>query len=168
MPGKHINKTQVDLYLASREQMTQVKAAALAHISVSSARRIDNGSWHPSPPKGDRRKKWLPLWRNVCVPYMVANPHTAAHELVQFVASLNEYETTPALRRALQRRVKKWKGMNNIATVSLERTFHILRAAHQGVLIVSELSDVAKSHGSIIDPAWVILKSIVSRSSLAG
>ncbi|WP_262270467.1 IS630 family transposase [Microvirga yunnanensis] len=149
MAGKHINRSQVDLYLASREQMTQVKAAALAHISVSSARRIDNGSWHPSPPKGDRRKKWLPLWHNVCVPYMVANPHTAAHELVQFVASLNEYETTPALRRALQRRVKKWKGMNNIATVSLERTFHILRAAHQGVLIVSELSDVAKSHRSI-------------------
>lgn len=149
MPGKHINRTQVNLYIASKGQMTQVQAAALARISLSTASRIDNGSWHPPQPKGDRRKKWLPLWHSVCQPYMVANPNTSAHELVQFVAALNDYEATPALKQALQRRVKKWKGTNNIPAVSLERTFHILRAAHQGVLPVSELSDGAKSHGSI-------------------
>ena len=148
MTGKHINRSQVDLYLASREQMTQVKAAALAHISVSSAHRIDNGSWHPSPPKGDRRKKWLPLWHNVCVPHMAANPYTSAHELTRFVVSVNEYGATPALRRALQRRVKKWRG-TNVSAVLLERTFDILRAAHQGVLPVSDLSDGAKGNGSI-------------------
>ena len=86
--------------------------------------------------------------------HVVANPHTSAHELVQFVASLNEYKVTPALKQALQRKVKKWKGSNDVSTVSLmspEQTFHILRAAHQGVLPVSELSDRAKSHGSIND-----------------
>ena len=117
MTGKHINRSQIDLYLASRERMTQVQAATLAGISVSTADRIDHGSWHPSQPRGDRRKNGSPLWHNVCVPYMAANPHTSAHELVQFVASLNEYAATPALRRALQRRVKKWKGTNNVSTL---------------------------------------------------
>jgi transposase len=149
MPGKHINKSQIDLYLTSRERMTQVQAATLVGISVSSADRIDHGAWHPPRPRGDRRKVWFALWNNVCLPYMAANPHTSAHELVQFVASLKEYAVTPALRQALQRKVKKWKGSKDVSTVSLEQTFHILRAAHQGVLPVSELSDGAKSHGSI-------------------
>ena len=79
MPGKHISPIKVALYHAARQQMMQVtQAATLACISVSTASRIDKGSWHQSQTRGDRRKKWLSLWHHICLPHMVANPQTSA------------------------------------------------------------------------------------------
>ena len=57
MPGKHINRQQVEFYMnARRQQSTQAVSALKAGISERSGRRIEQGQWQAN----SKQRDWLP------------------------------------------------------------------------------------------------------------
>ena len=70
MSGTHITEKQVRLYMKFRKDFTQEVAASKANISVSSARRIENGRHQPKKAHRHWRTRPDPLeavWESIVV-----------------------------------------------------------------------------------------------------
>jgi len=114
MPGKSINQQQVNLYMSYRKnpKHSQVKAAAKAGFSESTARRIDKGEHQTNPKIRQYRTRKDPfngLFEEYLVPLLEENP---ALQPITLLEVLDEKSSTPfdhSHLRTLQRRVKKWR-----------------------------------------------------------
>ena len=87
MPGKHITKQQVHLYMKKRnEGLAQITSAAKAAMSERSGRRIESGQLQPKKNacKGSSRKDPLAMvWELELIPRLEAEPQLAPITLLE-------------------------------------------------------------------------------------
>lgn len=127
MPGKHITKQQVKLYMKNKEnnQSTQEANAAKASISTRSARTIDHGKHYTQCPKKQRSYKTRKspideVWRTELLPMLEDNPRLQPGTLfIHLERTYKDAEDNPIYSRSclrtLQRNVAHWQAMHGPA-----------------------------------------------------
>lgn len=140
MPGKHITRQQVELYMKQRQRgKTQITAAVKAGISERSARTLDKGKhcinaslprhWRTRPDPFDKR------WEAELIPMLTQEPQLQAITLLEYLQLQYPEEYPDKLLRTLQRRVKHWK-----ATQGANKEVMFMQAHEPGRLGLSDFT----------------------------
>ena len=122
MSGNHITEKQVRLYMKFRKDFTQEVAASKADISVSSARRIENGRHQPNQAKRQWRTRPDPLeavWESVVVPILQQDEFITPVGVFDHLCESHSDDFPTTARRTLERRIKKWRQLHGGAKLSL-------------------------------------------------
>ncbi len=114
MPGKKINRHQVNLYMKTRnDSKTQRTASAIAGISVRSGRRIDKGQLQAdSRAKRHWRTREDPfaeVWETELKKKLEKEPDLSATILFEVLQERDPDLYPDSKKRTLQRRVQLWK-----------------------------------------------------------
>lgn len=117
MPGRHVNDQQVRLYMTARMTRPQTTAAALAGISVATARRIERDPRPPSSRKAvrDYRTRSDPLegiWDEDVVPMLEAAPALRPITILHELAKRHPERIDHGIRRTLERRIRTWRAVH--------------------------------------------------------
>lgn len=115
MSGNHITEKQVRLYMKFRKDFTQEVAASKADISVSSARRIENGRHQPNQAKRQWRTRPDPLeavWESVVVPILQQDEFITPVGVFDHLCESHSDDFPTTARRTLERRIKKWRQLH--------------------------------------------------------
>jgi len=115
MPGTHITKTQVGLYMKLRKDgAEQVTSAAKTGISERSGRRIEKGKLQSCAGKIRGRTRPDPLkeaWETYLEPKLMESPTLLPITLLEDLQSHFPGQYPDSIHRTLQRRVKQWKAL---------------------------------------------------------
>lgn len=115
MPGKKINRIQIELYMKYRkEKRTQKVSAAKAGFSERSSRNIAQRDFQPAKAKRNWLTKKDPfetVWDKELVPMLEKHPSLQAKTLLEDLQQRYPDAYPDKLLRTLQRRVKKWKAL---------------------------------------------------------
>ncbi|MEE8289669.1 MAG: IS21 family transposase [Nitrosomonadaceae bacterium] len=115
MPGKRINRQQVEFYMTERRQnTTQVVSAKKAGISERSGRRIEQGQCLAQSKQRHWRTRPDPLdkvWENELAPMLTVSPGLSGITLLEYLQDKYPGEHPDQLLRTLQRRVKQWRAL---------------------------------------------------------
>ena len=116
MPGRRINRQQVELYMKERRQnTTQVVSAIKSGISERSGRRIEQGQWSVDSNPRHWRTRPDPLskvWSNELVPLLEISPALSGLTLLEYLQDKYPGDYPDKLLRTLQRRVKQWRALS--------------------------------------------------------
>jgi hypothetical protein len=117
MPGKHITKQQVRLYMTHRKQgETQIVASAKAGMSARTGRRIDVGEVRVEESKQrhwrTRKDPFAEVWDSEVVPLLERQSALNATTLFEDLQERHPGAYPNARRRTFQRRVKAWKALH--------------------------------------------------------
>lgn len=117
MPGKHITKQQIRLYMNNKNAgRSQQVSAAKSGISVRSARRIDTGQLCCGPKKrrkGRTRKDPLEaVWESDLVPLLQRAPDLQPITLFEWLMEHYPGQYDGSIKRTLQRRVQQYKALH--------------------------------------------------------
>jgi len=144
MPGRRINRQQVEFYMKERRQnATQVVSALKTGISERSGRRIEQGQC----PNQSKQRHWRtrpdPLdnvWETELVPMLEVSPGLSGITLLEYRQDKYPGEHPDQLLRTLQRRVKQWRVL---AGPKKEVMFRQSRApGQQGLSDFTQLKDI--------------------------
>jgi hypothetical protein len=116
--GNHITEKQVRLYMKFRKDFTQEVAASKVDISVSSARRIENGRHQPNQAKRQWRTRSDPLeavWESVVVPILQQDELITPVGVFDHLCESHSDDFPTTARRTLERRIKKWRQLHGSA-----------------------------------------------------
>jgi len=115
MPGKHITKQQVHLYMKKRnEGLAQTTSAAKAALSERSGRRIEKGQLQPknnARKESSRKDPLASVWESELIPRLEAEPQLTPITLLELLQKDYPEEYSDKVLRTLQRRVKSWKAL---------------------------------------------------------
>lgn len=130
MPGKHLSKRQVNLYMSNRKQAnhTQIISAAKAGISERSARRIDSGKHQTTQgPRAYKTRKdpLMGLFETLLVPLLKANPQLQPITLLEVLQEHDSSNFDCSHLRTLQRRTKRWRAKHGPDQEVIFRQEHI-------------------------------------------
>jgi hypothetical protein len=112
MPGKHITKKQVEIYMQSRKYgFIQKIASAKAGISERSGRAIEHGKRKPYRMRNWRTRPdpFSGIFETELMPLLVTTPDLSPITLLEYLQEQYPNKYPDYLLRTLQRRVKKWK-----------------------------------------------------------
>lgn len=117
MTGKHINKSQIKLFMELRNQQnTQVLAAAKTGISLRSAQRLEANLESPlksiAHNKHNLKDPFKDIWESILVPLLEKNPKLQAITLLRYAQDFDPEKYPDNLLRTLQRRVQHWKAIH--------------------------------------------------------
>ncbi len=116
MPGKHITKQQIRLYMNNKNKgQLQQTSAAKAGISVRSAHRIDRGKTGSQAKTRSGRTRKDPLvsvWESELVPLLQQVPGLLPMTLFEWLTDKYPGQYSASIKRTLQRRVKQYKALN--------------------------------------------------------
>jgi hypothetical protein len=144
--------------------MTQVMAAKIAQVSLSTANRIDNELCDPSKAKtrATTQTQLSFFWDQYCVPVLEKNPTLSAVQLHKLLSSQYPEQIQSKHLRSVQRRVRQSRlslpardGQDRTSASlndeqdDMTSTHRFLRFAHQGILRISDLPESAQTHESI-------------------
>jgi len=113
--GTHITEKQVRLYMKFRKDFTQEVAASKANISVSSARRIENGRHQPNKAHRHWRTRPDPLeaiWESIVVPLLEQDHLITPVGVFDYLCESHSDQFPTSARRTLERRIKKWRQLH--------------------------------------------------------
>ncbi|MDB5737782.1 MAG: family transposase [Sphingomonas bacterium] len=141
MPGRHINDQQVRLFMTLRIDHTQQTAAAIAGISVASARRLGK---HPQTIKATRalrsyRTRSDPLvgiWDEEILPMLQASPGLRPVTIYEELCRRLPDRVDQALRRTIERRIREWRALHGA-----ERSVIFPQAQVPGRMGLSDFTD---------------------------
>ena len=122
---------------------------------------------HSAAPSHCRRRKddlLIGIWDSEVLPMLKAVPRLRPIVVLREICDRHP-EIKLGVRRTVERRVRRWRALNDPArkfNISADRrlltdkrlvlnTFKVLRLAHQGKLQISDLPAYARAHGSISD-----------------
>jgi len=115
MPGRRINRQQVEFYMKERrENTTQVVSAMKAGISERSGRRIEQGQCPTQSKQRHWRTRPDPLdkvWANELAPMLEVSPGLSGITLLEYLQDKYPGEYPDQMLRTLQRRVKQWRAL---------------------------------------------------------
>jgi transposase InsO family protein len=115
MPGRHINDTQVRLFMKLRLKQSVAAAAVQAAISVASAYRIDADPRLPTQkqaPRGRRRPDPLiDVFDAEVVPMLQSAPELRPIAVFEELARRHP-ELPSGVRRTLERRIRAWRAQH--------------------------------------------------------
>lgn len=115
MPGKHITRRQVGLYMKNRlEGLEQTTSAAKSGMSERTGRRIECGQHQlrKSHRRESRRKDPLEeVWEQDLKPKLEEEPLLTPMTLLEILQKEHPEEYPDNVLRTLQRRVKEWKAL---------------------------------------------------------
>jgi len=115
MPGKHITKQQVNLYMNRRlEGAGQVISAARSGMSERTGRRIEKGDHQRNHKKRSGRTRKDPLeavWESELRPKLEAEPLLTPMTLLEVLQKAHPRLYPDTILRTLQRRIKEWKAL---------------------------------------------------------
>ncbi|RQQ66767.1 IS21 family transposase [Burkholderia stagnalis] len=115
MSGTHITDQQVRLFMNKRKHHTQEVAAAMAGMSVRTARRFEHGAHLPSqkPPRTWRTRPDLfaDVWDSEVVPLLRHVPRLKAVTLLAKLQEAHPDRFPDSMRRTLERRVNQWRAI---------------------------------------------------------
>ncbi|RQQ41739.1 IS21 family transposase, partial [Burkholderia stagnalis] len=113
MSGTHITDQQVRLFMNKRKHHTQEVAAAMAGMSVRTARRFEHGAHLPSqtPPRTWRTRPdpFADVWDSEVVPLLRHAPRLKAVTLLARLQEAHPDRFPDSMRRTLERRVNQWR-----------------------------------------------------------
>ena len=118
MSGNHITEKQVRLYMKFRKDFTQEVAASKAGISISSARRIENGRHQPNKSHRHWRTRPDPLeavWDSIVVPALEQDDLITPVGVFDYLCESHSDKFPTSARRTLERRIKKWRQLHGSA-----------------------------------------------------
>lgn len=121
MSGTHITEKQVRLYMKFRKDFTQEVAASKANISISSARRIENGRHQPKKAHRHWRTRPDPLeaiWENIVVPLLEQDHLITPVGVFDYLCESHSDQFPTSARRTLERRIKKWRQLHGGAALT--------------------------------------------------
>lgn len=150
MPGKHITKQQVRLYMRHRTgRDTQTVASAKAGISERTGRRIEVGEVGPGEVEQrrwrTRKDPFVEVWDSEVVVLLEREPALSATTLFEDLQDRHPGKYPNARKRTFQRRVKAWKALYG---PDKEVMFRQQQAPGRlGLSDFTELKDVAVSVG---------------------
>ncbi|RQY77016.1 IS21 family transposase, partial [Burkholderia stagnalis] len=115
MSGTHITDQQVRLFMNKRKHHTQEVAAAMAGMSVRTARRFEHGAHLPSqtPPRTWRTRPdpFADVWDSEVVPLLRHAPRLKAVTLLARLQEAHPDRFPDSMRRTLERRVNQWRAI---------------------------------------------------------
>jgi hypothetical protein len=115
MPGTYVTDHQVRLYMSKRKHHTQEVAAAMAGMSVRTARRIEHGRCLSSqkPPRTWRTRPdpFAEVWESEVVPLLRHAPRLKAITLLSKLQEAHPGLFPDSMRRTLERRVSQWRAL---------------------------------------------------------
>jgi hypothetical protein len=112
MPGTYVMDQRVRLFMSKRKHHTQEVAAAMAGMSVRTARRIEHHGRLPSqtPPRTWRTRSdpFADVWESEVVPLLRHAPRLKAITLLCKLQEAHPGLFPDSTRRTLDRRVSQW------------------------------------------------------------
>ncbi|MDX2184860.1 MAG: IS21 family transposase [Gemmatimonadaceae bacterium] len=142
MPGRHINDTQVRLFMKLRLKQSVAAAAVQAAISVASGYRIEGDPRLPSQKQAVRgRRRPDPLvdvFDAEVVPMLVAAPELRAIAVFEELARRHP-ELPRSVRRTLERRIRAWRARHGA-----EREVVFPQVHEPGRLGLSDFTDMGE------------------------
>jgi hypothetical protein len=115
MPGTYVTDQQVRLYMSKRKHHTQEVAAAMAGMSVRTARRIEHDGRLPSQKPArtwrTRADPFAEVWESEVVPLLRHAPRLKAITLLSKLQEAHPGLFPDSMRRTLERRVNKWRAL---------------------------------------------------------
>ena len=144
MPGRHINDQQVRLYMSARLTRSQTTSAAMAGISVATARRIERDPRPPSSRKEirqyrTRRDPLEGLWDEEVVPMLEAAPALRPISVLGELERRHPGRIDRGVRRTLERRMRTWQALHGA-----EREIMFPQAHRPGRMGLSDFTDLGK------------------------
>lgn len=144
MPGKRINRQQVEFYMNTRkENNTQALSALKAGISERSGRRIEKGQWQANGKKRDWLTRPDPLsevWVSECVPLLENNPDLSGVILLEYLQDKYAGQYPDKLLRTIQRRIKTWRALSGPEKPVIFRQSR--SPGQQGISDFTQLKDI--------------------------
>lgn len=140
MSGNHITEKQVRLYMKFRKDFTQELAASKADISISSARRIENGRHQPAKATREWRTRPDPLeavWESVVIPILQQDEMITPVGVFDHLCESHSDVFQTTARRTLERRIKKWRQLHGGA-----KDVMFLQHHESGVLGICDFTHV--------------------------
>jgi hypothetical protein len=148
MSGTHITDQQVRLFMNKRKHHTQEVAAAMAGISVRSARRIEHGAPLPSQkaPRSWRTRAdpFSDVWDSEIVPLLRRLPRLKAVTLLARLQEAHPDRFPDSMRRTLERRVSQWRAIEGPGKEVFFPQEHL-----PGVQGLSDFTDMGDLHVSV-------------------
>ena len=148
MSGTHITDQQVRLYMNKRKHHTQEVAAAMAGISVRTARRIEHGAHLPSQklPRTWRTRPdpFADVWDSEVVPLLRHSPRLKAVTLLGNLQQAHPDRFPDSMRRTLERRVNQWRAIEGPSKEIFFPQAHL-----PGVQGLSDFTDMRDLHVSV-------------------
>lgn len=115
MSGTHLTDQQVRLFMNKRKRHTQEVAAAMAGMSVRSARRIEQGARLPSQKPlrtwRTRSDPFAAVWDSEVAPLLRQAPNLKAITLLSRLQEAHPGQFPDSMRRTLERRVSQWRAI---------------------------------------------------------
>lgn len=148
MSGTHITDQQVRLFMNKRKHHTQEVAAAMAGISVRSARRIEHGVLLPSQKVArtwrTRPDPFADVWDSEIVPLLRRLPRLKAITLLARLQEAHPDQFPDSMRRTLERRVSQWRAIEGPGKEVFFPQEHL-----PGVQGLSDFTDMGDLHVSV-------------------